>query len=263
MALTSKYARPVVPLDLNEELVGHTQSSDFEVCFDLNNYLSAVHIASANRFSVLVSALTNSPIISARAVFLEKFLTPSELSTLLEFTLGRESDFEPAHIVRPSDNHAISDRSHRRAKVLHNTGIYNDLIVGRILQSFTKVLEGLNHPHFSVSSVEARITASNDGDYFRRHSDNSQDSIRTREISFVYYFYCEPKAFTGGELRLYDTRLFGENYIAADVFQTILPRQNEIVFFPSLLKHEVLEIHCSSRAFRDSRFTFNGWFRKQ
>jgi Rps23 Pro-64 3,4-dihydroxylase Tpa1-like proline 4-hydroxylase len=41
-----------------------------------------------------------------------------------------------------------------------------------------------------------------------------------------------------------------------------VPQQNQIVFFPCSVLHEITAIECSSRAFADSRFTLNGWLHK-
>ncbi|HEY9301476.1 MAG TPA: 2OG-Fe(II) oxygenase, partial [Phormidium sp.] len=77
------------------------------------------------------------------------------------------------------------------------------------------------------------------------------------------YFYREPKPFSGGELLIYDTQIFNSSYYKADSFQAIEPRNNSIVFFPSQCYHEVLPVTCVSQAFADSRFTINGWVRRE
>jgi len=61
-------------------------------------------------------------------------------------------------------------------------------------------------------SLELKLTAHGDGAYFRPHIDMSIGPDRQplgatpgedRLLSAVYYFYAEPKAFSGGQLRLY------------------------------------------------------------
>ena len=58
---------------------------------------------------------------------------------------------------------------------------------------------------FPLQQVESQLTASNDGDFYRSHLDTDGRSLDGRAIACVYYFFREPKAFTGGALRLYDT----------------------------------------------------------
>jgi Rps23 Pro-64 3,4-dihydroxylase Tpa1-like proline 4-hydroxylase len=75
----------------------------------------------------------------------------------------------------------------------------------------------------------------------------------------VYYFYQEPKAFSGGELKIYDSKIEDNYYVPADSFHIIKPNNNKIVFFFSHYMHEVLAVKCPSGNFTDSRFT--GWIR--
>ena len=109
--------------------------------------------------------------------------------------------------------------------------------------------------------LELQMTSHNDGDYFKLHNDNGSPDTADRVVSFVYYCNLLPKRFSGGELRLYDSRVENSYWVAADTFQTVEPINNSIVFFPSRLLHEVMLIQCESRAFADSRFTLNGWVR--
>ena len=79
-----------------------------------------------------------------------------------------------------------------------------------------------------------------------------------RVMTTVYYFYKEPKAFTGGELCLYGLGA-DENSSAQ---QEIEPRFDRAVFFPAWFPHEVLPVHCSSGTFADGRFAISCWVRK-
>ncbi len=131
----------------------------------------------------------------------------------------------------------------------------------RIKEQLQPVLNKLGHKAFQMGRIEMQITASNDGDYFRLHQDSDPKS--TREISFVYFFHREPRRFSGGELRIYQGRLIDDRVVPADQSHTLSPRQDTIVFFPSLNEHEVLPVRVPSRSFGDSRFTLNGWIHRQ
>ncbi|MEO1185168.1 MAG: 2OG-Fe(II) oxygenase, partial [Cyanobacteria bacterium J06636_27] len=117
-------------------------------------------------------------------------------------------------------------------------------------------------PEFSVSHVEMQMTAHNDGAFYKAHTDAGSEKTKTRELTYVYYFYQEPKQFSGGELKIYDTEVQGKKVIQKENSQVIEPRNNSIVFFNSRCKHEVLPISCSSNEFKASRFTLNGWLRR-
>jgi len=115
---------------------------------------------------------------------------------------------------------------------------------------------------FELSHIDIQVTASNDRDFFKVHNDNGHDDppdIPRREISFVHYFNTEPKAFTGGQLRFYDSQ---DGLIESSDdrrVRTIIPRQNTLVLFPSSYSHEVLPVRCPTGKFAHSRFTANGW----
>jgi Rps23 Pro-64 3,4-dihydroxylase Tpa1-like proline 4-hydroxylase len=120
----------------------------------------------------------------------------------------------------------------------------------------------LQREPFQVTRDETQITASNDGDFFRWHTDNGSQEVASREITFVYFFHREPKRFCGGELRIYDSRREGDGFVPTQNYRAIVPQQNQLVVFPSSLAHEITPVECLSRAFADSRFTVNGWLHR-
>jgi Rps23 Pro-64 3,4-dihydroxylase Tpa1-like proline 4-hydroxylase len=78
----------------------------------------------------------------------------------------------------------------------------------------------------------------------------------------VYFFHREPRQFEGGELRIHDAHLQDAGYVSDGSYQTIVPQQNQVVFFPCELMHEITPVKCGSQHFADSRFTLNGWLRR-
>ncbi len=205
---------------------------------------------------------TNSVGIETRhlpCLLLEEFLVHEELTALLEYTLAHENYFSTSQVLSSAEAINSVSEEHRRSRVLADPGHHRDILVARIQSYLPRILEALHLPIFSISRIEAQITASNDGDFFKAHTDNGHSSIDTRLLTFVYFFYREPRAFTGGELRIYNPT---ENVIHSQGSKTITPRQNLLVLFPSSLVHEILPVQCSSRKFADSRFTLNGWFRR-
>jgi Rps23 Pro-64 3,4-dihydroxylase Tpa1-like proline 4-hydroxylase len=107
-------------------------------------------------------------------------------------------------------------------------------------------------------TLENELVAHGDGAFYKRHIDTKtadyQDVERIRVLSGVYYFYTEPKAFTGGALRLYTIGgKEGENFV------DIEPVRNSLIVFLSWVPHEVLLTYCPSKRFVDSRFAINCW----
>ncbi len=200
--------------------------------------------------------------LPAQCVILDEFLAPQELEELTRFTLEHEPQFTASEVVAPTSERGVIDYEHRRSRVLTDLERYQELLIRRIEMVLPQVVQKLGMEEFAIAGVEAQITASNDGDFFRFHSDNASDRVAARHLTFVYFFHREPRQFDGGELRIYDARLEQDRYISAGSYQTIVPRQNQIVFFPCELLHEITPVKCPSRLFADSRFTLNGWLRQ-
>jgi len=201
-------------------------------------------------------------LLRAKSCVLDEFLAPQELTDLMRFALDHEDDFRSSQVISPVAERGVIDYEHRRSRVLMDLDQYQDLILQRIKGVLPQVLNELAMDEFAIADVEAQITASNDRDFFRFHSDNSNDQVASRYLTFVYFFQREPQPFEGGELRIHDARLEDGVYVSEGSYQTIAPQQNQIVFFPCELLHEITPVSCPSGQFADSRFTLNGWLRR-
>ncbi len=175
----------------------------------------------------------------------ENFLKLKEHSALLEYT------FECAEQKLFQSSTVIGDSSHRSSQVVFNLGKFSVLFAEQVLAILPKVQETLNIAPFPISTIESQLTAHNDGDYFKAHCDNNHLDIASRVLTYVYYFFLEPKSFNGGELVI---NADGSN-------QIIEPVNNTCIFFSSNTLHEVLPVRCPSGKFQDGRFTVNGWIR--
>lgn len=201
-------------------------------------------------------------VLPARCVVLDEFLAPQELEKLVAFTLQHESDFDASEVVSPSAESGVVNYEHRRSRVLTDLGELQNMMLRRIQTVLPEVVRQLGMEEFRISGSELQITASNDGDFFHFHSDNGSERVSARHLTFVYFFHCEPRQFNGGELRIHDSRLKDGEYVSDGSYQTIVPHQNQIVFFPCELMHEITTVHCPSGNFADSRFTLNGWLHR-
>ncbi len=201
-----------------------------------------------------VSAPVNDDLIS-RYAQIDNFLTAAEKNKLIKYVLAKESEF-----VTTSTSTNAED--YRRSMVLHSFPEFSQLMVNRIKAILPDVLRKLNLPSFSVGDIETQLTMHNDNNFYKLHNDSGSPDTATRFFTYVYYFNREPKAFSGGELLIYDSKVENNFYVADETFRTVEPRNNSIVFFLSRYMHEVLRVSCPSKAFADSRFTINGWVRK-
>lgn len=198
-----------------------------------------------------------SEILYPNVVQIDNFLSPEEQEETLEIAFANRDQFLPSGVVK-------QEKGVRKSSVLlmKNFEKFYQKFRFKILKFRPDILEKLDLPPFLVSGLEMQMTAHNDGEYYRIHQDVDGDKMANRVLSYVYYFYREPKAFYGGELRLYETHIDGEKAGIGDRLKTVEPRHNSIVFFDSRFKHEVLPVYCPSRQFEDSRFTINGWIHR-
>ena len=209
-----------------------------------------------------VAAAERPEVLRANCVVLDEFLSPQELEELTRFTLEHEADFQNSEVYSPSVQKGVINDDFRRSRVLMELGEQQEIMLTRIKTVLPQVLERLGMEEFTIADVEAQITASNDGDFFHCHDDNGSDGVASRHLTFVYFFHLEPRQFEGGELRIHDAHLQDARYVSDGSYQTIVPQQNQIVFFPCELLHEITPVKCGSQLFADSRFTLNGWLRR-
>jgi Rps23 Pro-64 3,4-dihydroxylase Tpa1-like proline 4-hydroxylase len=188
------------------------------------------------------------------------FLSEDEHRALLDWTLSNRERFKPARVI------AGVDPSMRVAETLRDFGALRALLERRIREELPEIFRGSGARPFEVEAIELEIAAHGDGAFFTRHSDipigpdrkplgGDSSGRYDRLVSAVYYFHREPKAFSGGALRLYR---FGGGDGPADHVE-IEPEQNSLVVFPSWAEHEVMKVSCPSGAFEDYRFAVNVW----
>ena len=193
-------------------------------------------------------------------VLFEEFLSPLELNWLHQYAAYRAGDFAPSQVIG-EDRQGLEDSRYRRSRVLYDLDGLHELMGQRIIKFLPNVLYRLRQPPLEVSSIELQLTASNDGEFFRAHTDSDDGPVRGRAITFVYFCHREPRAFHGGELWIYG-RDPESRADLMDVRHAIQPTQNSIVFFQSDRLHEITPVSCPSGAFLDSRLTLNGWLHR-
>jgi len=185
-------------------------------------------------------------------VSIDDLLPEATLATLFAGVLALERDFVPA------GTHGERTDA-RRSLVLDPPPALVRPVVDLVRAAMPEVLAAIRLPQVEVAETEVQVTANNDGAFFAIHTDQDYGKVNRRHLTYVYYFNAQPKAFTGGELRVYDDILRNNKLARGDTFQVVEPRHNSIVFFWARVMHEVMPVHVPSRLFRDSRFTVNGW----
>lgn len=182
----------------------------------------------------------------------ENFLADDELAPLLDFAIASESKYVASEVT------GDVKLDYRKSKALYRLPIFHEFFVNRVYAKLPQFFEMLGIAPFQPSEIECQLTASNDGDFFREHTDSGLDDTRDRTITYVLYFFREPKNFDGGYLKMWDSNLDGSK---GDFCEEIKPQNNTMIVFPSRCWHEVCPV-LGTGDFADSRFTINGWIRR-
>lgn len=191
----------------------------------------------------------------AQFLHIQDVLSPKDQTDLLAYVLDRQNHFV-------STSTSTGEIDYRHSSILYCCEEYEHWIVETVKTFLPKLLVEWQIEPFSIAQIEVQLTAHNDGNYYKVHNDNGSEEAENRIISYVYYFNQEPKKFSGGALRIYDLNIENGLYLQAESYQEIQPINNSLIFFPSHLLHEVLPVTCRSHSFADSRFTLNGWIRR-
>jgi SM-20-related protein len=185
---------------------------------------------------------------------LEEFLVPSELAEVRASVLAQEERFTAATVGR-----AKLDDTHRRARVLPEPEGIAALYRARVAVVVPFILERFGVRGVTPHRLTVQVTSTGDGEFFGPHLDSSADGSDSRQLSFVHFIHAEPKAFVGGELKLYDVAARDLSAREHAPCTTVVPAQNTMVVFPGRFLHEITPVTCPSQRFSDSRLTVNGW----
>jgi SM-20-related protein len=194
-------------------------------------------------------------------VIFDEFLVAQEWRGLLDFTLGHTPEFMATQVIGANGESRL-DHHYRKSRVLFDLGPFHQIFTDRLMTFLPHVVSRLGWQPFPVTQVEVQLTGTNNGEYFRMHTDNDAGQVSGRAVTFVYFFHREPCGFAGGELCIYDTNRDNGRSEKAGQRRVVYPQQNQVVFFDSSCLHEIMPVGCPSGDFSDSRFTVNGWFHR-
>lgn len=199
------------------------------------------------------------------------FLEEGDHERLLDWTLANREAFRPATVSkgRPKREFRV-DPERRIALTTRKLGPLRVMLEERFLGALPALMTATGTGGTPPISLELELAAHGDGAFYRPHIDIPVGADRQpiganpgedRVLSAVYYFHANPKAFSGGELRLYPfgpTPSFEEPRPATHI--ELEPVRNSLVAFPSWVPHEVRPIQVPSGNFRDYRFAINCWY---
>jgi hypothetical protein len=191
-------------------------------------------------------------------VVLQNFLEENTVAALLDYTLAHEQAFQPTKVGRFDEG--VTNPAIRVSHGMRELGGFRPILRLKILAVVPDIVARLHATPVDAPKLELELVAHNDGAFYKRHIDTQTASEREniRVLSGVYYFHAEPKAFSGGALRLY---AIGDP--AGQTFVEVEPAQNTLLVFPSWAPHEVRSVRCPSGRFADSRFAINCWVHRK
>lgn len=189
------------------------------------------------------------------------FLPAEEHGALLAWTLASERLFAPSLVDRRG--YAPERRTSLSLALRDHAADLAKRLSTRLRAAVPALAESAGMRPFEPSGgLELDLVAYGDGARFHRHRDilrAGEQAESDRVLSAVYYFFREPKAFSGGALRLYR---FGVGDPGPGDYALVEPEQNALVAFPAFAEHEVMSVRCPSGRFEDYRFALNCWFHR-
>lgn len=173
---------------------------------------------------------------------------------LFSYAVSQATNFKPTKVRREGEKGRI-DPSIRRSHILRDLGPFDALLRDRA-EALRPALEAA----FGISpappgETEIEMVAHGDGHFYRAHIDTFTGDDATeganRRLSLVYYLHRQPRAFSGGHLRL--LALGGASSLAIE------PAHDTLLAFPAFLPHEVEPVRVTKDGFENCRFAVNIW----
>lgn len=165
----------------------------------------------------------------------------------------------PQQAVDASKTRDGYDPSIRKSQKLYLSQALKQSLEEKILPLAQAFISSLRVSAFEPAGLELELVAHGDGAFYKRHIDTftgiDSHTPKQRMISAVLYLHRTPRAFSGGELRLY---ALGRTSTITD-YVDIDPMHNSLVIFPSWAPHSVERVSCASGQLIDSRFAINAW----
>lgn len=187
-------------------------------------------------------------------LILHEFLEGETADALYDYACAHEADFAPTRTfagVNPRKRISLATR---------DLSAFRPMLGARLRALAPEFVARLQVSPFEDFRVELELAAHGDGAFYASHIDTATGdaanaAFNMRVVSAVYYFHRRPKAYEGGQLRLY-------SFFTEEEFMDIEPEHNSLLVFPSWARHEVRPVRVPSKRFADYRFAINGWFRK-
>lgn len=204
-----------------------------------------------------------------RPARLGDFLPARDHGAILDWVVANPALFGAATVTTGQiDSRDRVSRDKRVALTTNELGPFEAMLTSRFFAALGEICARIGTP-LAAQSLELEFSAHGDGGFFGPHIDiptgakraAGDDQRQDRLLSAVYYFHREPRAFSGGALRLFR---FGADPAGSGREPAnhidLAPVNNSLVAFASTVLHEVRPVDCPSDRFEDYRFALNCWY---
>lgn len=202
----------------------------------------------------------NSPIVlpwPAPFVRIQNFLPQCQRNRLFSLAVENQNEFKPLKVYIPMEEGPVVgkyDSKFRHQVGLERSAEVEDIIKPRILEILPVILPRLQVKPFPIGDIVTQLSLCHNGHFGQVHRDDMDG--RTK-VSLAYYFHKQPKAFSGGDLLLYDTDLERRSFNRGK-FTQIKPDDNTLTLYPSGYYHQITRVNCPTDAFDEGRFAIAG-----
>ncbi len=178
-------------------------------------------------------------VIESQYVLVDNFLTVKEYQQLLEWVLANQSNLQSPMKL----SNTVSSPQ------------WQTTFINRVQAAIPFVLSQLDISSFPLGAITASLVPGlTETRFLSDEGQMTNDSV----ISFVYYFYREPKSFNGGELQIYDSQVVNNQCVVADSYHVVEPRGNRAVFFFSSYDYMMQPIESPDENLINTCLVING-----
>lgn len=189
---------------------------------------------------------------------LSNVFAPSERAEIWDTITARDHDGSPAAISAGADQTIVvpdirlawryRPQADLRARLLKQ--------VRQVIDQH-RVFDRLGLTPFHPTRIEMQVTRYTDAGRYRIHRD-SGPGAPGRRLTFLFYFFRQPRRFAGGDLLLFD-ELAPSHALDPTKFTRLIPQDNSLLLFPSDRLHAVTVVEQASSDPLDGRWSVNGW----
>jgi SM-20-related protein len=187
------------------------------------------------------------------------FLGAEVARELLEAVTEQREIMKSSTVLDWTSGTSRYDPGARKSLTSRDLGEFGQLLRARIAETVPAMRQELGLAEFELDHVELELAAHGHGGHFDHHTDTVHEGQTGRIMSAVYYFFAEPRRFSGGELRLFGWWRGDTSGSHQPPHRYITPENDSLLVFPSWAMHEVMPVNCPSEEFADSRFSINCW----